>query len=348
MKPRIIIDNNIPYIKGVLEKKAEVTYKEGDLISNEDLMQCQALITRTRTQCNKTLLENTPINIIATATIGFDHIDTQYCDENNIIWKNAPGCNANAVAQYISSAICYWCQKHNKALDTLTIGIIGAGHVGKAVEAICKKMGLTVLLNDPLREEKEKHINFSDISTISNQCDIISFHTPLTTKGKYPSQYLGNKDFFEKLKKKPLIINAARGGVIKERALLTALNNTKISDCIIDCWENEPNINKVLCQNALISTPHIAGYSADGKANATKMSVRSISKYFNLGLDNFSVNELSIINPLIISNEQIITHCLNSYSINKDSETLKLNPELFEKQRKTYNYRREIPFILSK
>lgn len=347
MKPRIIIDNNIPYIKGVLEPKAEIIYKEGHQITNEDLMLCQALITRTRTQCNKKLLDNTPINIIATATIGFDHIDTHYCDQNNIIWKNAPGCNANAVAQYISTAISYWCQQNNKALDTLTIGIVGVGHVGKAVKSMCKKMGLKVLLNDPIREENEP-TTFSTLSTIAQQCDIISFHTPLTKEGKYPSYFLANESFFNKLQKKPLIINAARGGVIKEQALLDALKNNTVCDCIIDCWENEPNINTELCDKALIATPHIAGYSADGKANATSMSVRTISQYFNLGFDHFSVSELPIIHPKDISYSQIIQHCLSTYDIGKDSKLLKQNSKEFEKQRKTYNYRREVPFSLSK
>lgn len=345
MKPRIIIDNNIPYIKGVLEPQAEVLYKEGHQITNEDLMSCQALITRTRTQCDKKLLENTPINIIATATIGFDHIDTQYCDENNIIWKNAPGCNANAVAQYISSAISYWCQQNNIALNTLTIGIVGVGHVGKAVQSMCKKMGLKILLNDPIREENEP-TSFSTLSTIAQQCDIISFHTPLTTIGKYPSHNLANESFFKKLQKKPLIINAARGGVVKEQALLHALNDNKVSDCIIDCWEKEPNINTELCNKALISTPHIAGYSADGKANATTMSVRTISQYFDLGLDYYSVSELPTIHPNNITHSQIIQHCLSTYDIVKDSKVLKQNPKEFERQRKTYDFRREVPFLL--
>ena len=169
-----------------------------------------------------------------------------------------------------------------KRLNELTIGIIGVGNVGSKVAKVAQDFGMRVLLNDLPREEKEGAERFSSLEKIAEECDIITFHVPLYKEGKYKTFHLADEVFFQSLKRKPVIINTSRGEVIQTDALLKALNSQMISDAIIDVWEHEPEINRDLLEKTFIGTPHIAGYSADGKANATRMSLDAICKFFQI------------------------------------------------------------------
>ena len=267
---KIIIDDKIPYIKEAAEKIAdEVIYAPGKDFTRELIQDADALIIRTRTHCNRELLEGSKVKFIATATIGFDHIDTEYCKQAGIEWANAPGCNSASVAQYIQSSLLVWKSLQNKKLDELTIGIIGVGNVGSKVAKAAQDFGMRVLLNDLPREEKEGGTTFTPLERIAKECDIITFHVPLYKEGKYKTFHLADEKFFRSLQRKPVIINTSRGEVIETNALLEAIDNGTISDAVIDVWEHEPEINRELLDKVLIGTPHIAGYSADGKANAT-------------------------------------------------------------------------------
>ena len=337
---KIIIDNKIPYIKEAVQRIAdEVIYAPGKDFTPELVRDADALIVRTRTHCNRDLLEGSRVRFIATATIGFDHIDTEYCKQAGIEWTNAPGCNSASVAQYIQSSLLVWKSVRNKRLDELTIGIIGVGNVGSKVAKVAQDFGMRVLLNDLPREEKEGAERFSSLEKITEECDIITFHVPLYKEGKYKTFHLADDVFFQSLKRKPVIINTSRGEVIQTDALLKALNSRMISDTIIDVWEHEPEINRDLLEKAFIGTPHIAGYSADGKANATRMSLDAICKFFQIKGD-YEINAPAPASPIIHAknHEEAV---LQMYNPTEDSNRLKNQPELFETLRGDYPLRRE-------
>ena len=337
---KIIIDNKIPYIKEAVQRIAdEVIYAPGKDFTPELVRDADALIVRTRTHCNRDLLEGSRVRFIATATIGFDHIDTEYCKQAGIEWTNAPGCNSASVAQYIQSSLLVWKSVRNKRLNELTIGIIGVGNVGSKVAKVAQDFGMRVLLNDLPREEKEGAERFSSLEKITEECDIITFHVPLYKEGKYKTFHLADDVFFQSLKRKPVIINTSRGEVIQTDALLKALNSRMISDTIIDVWEHEPEINRDLLEKAFIGTPHIAGYSADGKANATRMSLDAICKFFQIK-GSYEINAPAPASPIIHAknHEEAV---LQMYNPTEDSNRLKNQPELFETLRGDYPLRRE-------
>ncbi|HKM92594.1 MAG TPA: 4-phosphoerythronate dehydrogenase PdxB [Prolixibacteraceae bacterium] len=353
---KIIIDNKIPYIKGALEPFAEVIYLSGKDTTPEIVKNADAIITRTRTICNENLLAGSTVKMIATATIGYDHIDTNYCEINGIEWTNAPGCNSWSVAQYLMATLFSLAQERGFCLSDKTIGVIGAGNVGSKIAKLCAILGMKVLVNDPPRARAEGSTNFVTLEQIQSEADIVTFHTPLTRSGDDKTFHMANKAFFDGCKKKPIFINSSRGEVMDTEAVKHTLAKNLISDAVIDCWENEPDIDLDLLKQAFISTPHIAGYSKDGKANGTSMSVQAISKKFNLGIDNWTCSdvELPIKTTIEIDgrrkNEQSILAeaILFTYPIHTDSKNLKLAPKNFEQLRGDYPVRREFPVFTIK
>ena len=284
-KIKIIADSKIPFLKGVFENVAEINYLNPSDITHETVKDADALIIRTRTNCNAALLDNTNVKFIATATIGFDHIDTEYCKQNNITWINAPGCNSYSVKQYIASALLTIACKKNINLSEKSIGVVGVGNVGSKVARVAEIFGMKVLLNDPPLERREGKNNFVSIEQIISESDFITFHVPLIKDGIDKTYHMADESFFNKLKKKVILFNTSRGPVVKNIALKNAIIGGKIEAALLDVWENEPNIDLELLDKVEIATPHIAGYSADGKANGTSVSVRSVSEFFNLGID---------------------------------------------------------------
>ncbi len=348
MKPRIIIDANIPYIRGAFDDVADVEYLVAKDITHEKAMNADALIVRTRTRCNAALLEGSRVKMIATATIGIDHIDTEYCDTHGIKWTNAPGCNAESVTQWVGSALAVWAKTQGCSLVGKKIGIVGHGHVGTCVERLAHKLGMMVLLNDPPKAQSNPTA-YVDLQTIARECDVITFHTPLTREGEFATYHLADEQFFKIIKKntpnnKPfLIINAARGGIINEKALLDSLLPTPCSlllDFAIDCWDGEPETNPELREKALIATPHIAGYSADGKYNASQQVIAAVSKTLNItpraieGLPEWKTSHAEA--------DELRELLLENYDILKDSDALKAEPERFEWFRSNYPVRREL------
>lgn len=283
---RVIVDNKIPFIKEAIEKIADsVIYTSGRDFTPELVKDADALIIRTRTRCNKELLEGSKVRFIATATIGFDHIDTEYCREAGIAWTNAPGCNSASVAQYVQSALLLLQQLKGVQLSELTLGIIGVGNVGSKIAQVGQELGMRVLKNDLPRQDKEGEGDFCSLQALAAECDILTFHVPLYKEGPYKTFHLADHTFFRSLKRCPVIINTSRGEVIETNALLNALEDGLISDAIIDVWENEPDINLTLLNRVFLGTPHIAGYSADGKANATRMSLDALCRFFHIKAD---------------------------------------------------------------
>lgn len=345
---KIIADKNIPFLKDIAEHYGDVTYLPGADFSKKNLKDADALIVRTVTHFGKENLENSNVKLICSATIGYDHIDTKYCEEHGIEWHNAPGCNSGSVQQYIASALITIARKKEFSLAGKTIGIVGVGNVGKKVAFICELLGMHILKNDPLRAIAEGCDEFTDIETIKKEADIITFHTPLAREGKYATYHLANDDFFNNLSKKPIIINSARGGIIDTTAIKSAIKSGKISGAIIDCWESEPNIDPEYMSLVDIATPHIAGYSADGKANATRMSLGFLADYWSLPkepINNIVIPQVE--NPFIDCNkldnsgnilEDIL---LTTYNPIEDYKRFLKQPEEFSNLRGNYPLRRE-------
>lgn len=348
---KFIIDDKIPYIKGALEPFGDVVYLPGAKTTSEVVKDADALITRTRTICNEQLLKGSSVKFIATATIGFDHIDTEFCKQAGIEWTNAPGCNSKSVEQYMASALFVLAEEKGFQLKGKTIGIVGVGQVGSKVAKVCELLGMRVLLNDPPRERSEGSEKFVSLQQIMEESDIISFHVPLNMKGEDATYHMANTDFYERLKRKPIVFNTCRGEVTETAATKTAIEKGQISGLVIDCWEKEPNVDLELLQQVDLATPHIAGYSKDGKANGTTMSVQAISRFFNLGIDNWQPTGVDLPEETTIpldgsglSEEEIIKKAiLFTYDIREDDRTLREHPETFEKQRGDYPVRREYP-----
>lgn len=339
---KIIIDSYIPYIQGVLDSHAEVLYLPYKQITPEVVHDADALVVRTRTRCDEKLLAGSKVRFIASATIGYDHIDADYCRRHGITWTNAPGCNALSVAQYIASVFCYLSQKNGFELQGKTIGVVGVGAVGSKIAQLAASFGMRVLRNDPPRARREGDDTFVSLKTICEEADIITFHPLLNVTGEDATLHLADKCFFESLKKQPVIINAARGEIVDTKALLDAIRNKQVAEVVLDCWEDEPDIDRELLALTTLATPHIAGYSADGKANAATYSVRSLSRFFSLGLDNWVVPGLPEPYPLDFKNiNNIQDFFLETYHVDQDSEHLKLSPESFEDLRSNYPFRRE-------
>jgi len=348
---KIIIDDKIPYIKGALEPFAEVVYLPGKKTTPEVVKDADAIITRTRTICNEKLLAGSSVKFIASATIGFDHIDTHYCDGAGIIWTNAPGCNSKSVEQYIASVLMVLAEQKGFNLEDKTIGVIGVGNVGAKVAHIAGIFGMKVLLNDPPRARAEGTEAFVELDEILEKADIITLHVPLIPDGVDKTFHLADEAFFVKAKKRPILINSCRGEVVVKEALKTAIRSGRISGTVIDCWEKEPDIDTILLELVDLGTPHIAGYSKDGKAKGTSMSVQALSRFFGLGIDDWECSDVELPPSTLIeidgtgkTEQQIMSEAvLATYDIRIDDQALRNAVESFEKLRGDYPVRREFP-----
>lgn len=348
---RIVADDKIPFLKGAFEEVAQIRYIPGAQISRSDLMEADVLLTRTRTRCNSELLDGTPVKFIATATIGYDHIDTNYCEAQGIEWTNAPGCNSSSVQQYLVSSL-LWLASHRKLyLPKLTLGVIGVGNVGRKVAAAAEILGMKVLLNDPPRQRSEKDQIFVDLNHLLKESDVISLHVPLNRGGADNTFEMVNDDFTNMMKMGAVLINTSRGAVVQEVALLRSLESGKLSDVILDVFPEEPNIKPELLKAITLATPHIAGYSLDGKANGATMSVRAVSRFFKLGLDSW---EPAFITPPPVTElladaaganlfETLWEVYQQAYDVSSDDRDLRSKPETFERLRGDYPVRREAP-----
>ncbi|MBT8075750.1 MAG: 4-phosphoerythronate dehydrogenase [Gammaproteobacteria bacterium] len=346
---KIIVDNKIPYIEGVFEPYAEVVYLPGHLTTAEAVKDADALVTRTRTLCSEEVLRGSKVKFIATATIGFDHIDIDYCRQAGIEWVNAPGCNAESVNQYMASALFSYAQRKQLALKGKTIGIVGVGQVGSRVAKTCEILGMDVLLNDPPRARREGPSQFVSLQTIRESADIVSFHVPLNMAGVDRTFHMVDTAFLQGLKRQPLIINTCRGEAFETGPVCAARLEGLISGVIVDCWENEPGLDLGFLNLTDYGTAHIAGYSKDGKANGTRSSVRAISRFFGLGIDAWEPGgverpakpRIEISGAGLGEQEILARAVLATYEIENDDRLLRGNPQLFEKLRGDYALRRE-------
>lgn len=350
MKMKIVADDKIPFLKGVLEKYADMVYLPGKDITGKIIRDADALLIRTRTKCNDELLEGTRVRFIGTATIGYDHIDAGFCASNNIHWTSAPGCNSSSVNQYVVSALLTLTKELDFNPAGKTIGVVGVGNVGSKVARSAAILGMNVLLNDPPRSRVEGNGNFVPLTEIIDNADIITVHVPLNLAGDDRTWHLFSRENFRRMKPGSWLINSSRGEVVDTASMKKELSAGKIRT-VLDVWENEPDIDPDLLSMSFISTPHIAGYSTDGKVNGTSMIVRELGRFFNLPVkDWFPVNVPEPERPVINidcrgkeDNRIIMEAVLHSYNIRNDDEKLRYNPADFEKLRGDYPLRREFP-----
>lgn len=337
---KVVVDDKIPYIKGEIERLSdEVVYLPGSEFTPEAIRDADALIVRTRTRCNRALLAGSRVRFIATATIGFDHIDTAFCREAGIEWANAPGCNAASVAQYVRAALLLLELRCGIDLRACCMGIVGVGHVGSLVRKVALELGMNVLCCDPPRARREGADGFVDMDLIARRCDVITFHTPLTREGADATYHLADAAFFQSLQRKPVFFNTSRGEVVDTEALVQAWRSGKLRELVLDVWEHEPDIDRCLLADAFLGTPHIAGYSADGKANATRMALEAVCRFFGLK-PCFTIEPPAPEQTIICADTQAKA-LLQMYNPERDSAALKLHPELFEQLRGNYPLRRE-------
>ncbi len=300
---KIVIDEKIPFIRGAFERWADVVYAPGRSIDARMVADADALIVRTRTRCDASLLEESSVRIVASATIGFDHIDTVWLEKNGIKWANSPGCNSGSVMQYITSLLFFLAKKHSFDPGSMTLGIVGVGNVGSKVARAASAIGMKVLLNDPPRQRRDEGTDlhpeagmggtqFHPLDTLLTDCDIITFHVPLTHEGDDKPFHLVDRDILSRLGRQKIIINSSRGEVVDNLALREALKSGRLRGAALDVWEGEPAADPQLIDLADIATPHIAGYSVDGKANATISSVRVVADELGLPMHDWAPAEL--------------------------------------------------------
>lgn len=309
---RIICDAHIPFIAEAVQREwSDVTIlpMDPEQIDALAVRNADVLIVRTRTKVNELLLADSSVKLVCTATIGFDHIDTSYCDTHGIRWISCPGCNAQAVCDYIEEAL----EEFSTTNSPLSIGVVGVGHVGSLVAQMAESKGIRVLLNDPPKEIGVP------LEEIAKNCDIITFHVPIQ-KDTY---HLCDAAFLSKCKPTALIINAARGGVVDEQALLRSGH-----PFILDTWENEPHVNKEVLSHAFRASMHIAGYSIEGKRNASQMCLDAISAQYSL--PKIDLSKYPYPAPKGDSSPGWLSRITDS---------LKANPAAFEELRKTYPLR---------
>ena len=347
-----IVDNAIPFIKGVLEPYTDVVYAAGNSFPdalkkarNDEV----CLFVRTRTACGKELLEGNNVRFIASATIGKDHIDEEYCAAHSICVSNAPGCNSSAVMQYFVTALSFAGLLPEKRSERtrITIGIIGAGNVGEKVARLCIALGFRVMRNDPPKEalqterlsrgEEFTPIEYYPLEEVLANSDIVTLHTPLD----YTTRGLAGKRFFSLMKKGAHLVNASRGAVVDDSSLL---NSDRIGLFLCDVWNNEPKISRKMLDRASLATPHIAGYSVEGKQNATDAVVRAFADFAGINaLKSFTCRTKDERHHLKLNanlNEQLIKF----FPIAELDKALRESPNAFEKLRKEYIYRHEFDY----
>ena len=342
---KFVIDKAIPFVEGVFEPYAEVIYKEGPDIVREDLLDADALVIRTRTRCDAALLEGTSVKIIATATVSMDNIDLAWCKDHGIFVRNASGCNAGGVTNYVFSALYGTAARKSISLSGATLGIIGLGSAGSRVEEMGLALGFKTLRYDPWRAAKEGPSEFCDLDTVLAGADVVTLHIPVndSTRG------MADAAFFARMKPGAFFINTAQGELVVEEDLIRAI--PRLGPVALDTWCHEPDINRTLLDLVDIATPHIAGYTLQGKQIGTSLAIRAVARFFGLsGLyDFFPTTEIIEYQAVHIdahdkTQGQIASVIQYNYPIFTDDFMFRMAPDRFSEMRANYSYRREFYF----
>ena len=277
----IVIDENIPFAEEAFSHLGSVSVLPGRHITRESLGDVTALIVRSVTRVNEKLLAGTGIRFVGTATAGIDHIDFEYLSQQQISFADAAGCNANSVAEYILTALATVAARFSFSLEGRSLGIVGVGRIGQLVANIARGLGMEVILNDPPLQRKTGNTCYRPLDEIL-KADIVTLHVPLTKEGIDKTLHLIGEKELAKLSPSSVLINVSRGEVVNNLALLEGLKNGSLQGAVLDVWEKEPSINWELVNRVTIATPHIAGYSFQGKINGTRMMYRSACEFFGV------------------------------------------------------------------
>ncbi len=353
---KIIADANIPFVKECFSSIGDVQVVDGREINREIVADADVLLVRSITPVFADLLTGSKVRFVATATIGFDHIDVGFLRHNHIGFASAPGSNANSAAEYVIAGLLEVGQKHRISLEGKSIGIIGVGNVGSRVAKKCEALGMKVFLNDPPLYRQTDDAKYLPIQELFD-CDFITMHTPLTFEGIDKTFHLADGNFFESLKEGCVFTNASRGGVVDSEALKASIQSGRLRAVVLDVWENEPKIETELLEMVDIGTPHIAGYSLDGKIAGLIMIYKSVCEYFgtepkfDMGdfLPEPQVKTIEI-NKDTNNKQDILSETVRKvYSIDGDDamlrgifdESTENRGKFFDKLRKNYPVRRE-------
>jgi len=353
---KIIADANIPFVAECFSSFGDITVVGGRQIIPDVVADADILLVRSITPVNPGLLAGSKVSFVATATIGVDHIDADYLKQQGIGFASAPGSNANSAAEYIIAGLLEIEDKLNINLEGKSIGIVGVGNVGSKVASKCAALGMEVRLNDPPLQRQTGDAKYRPLKELYT-CDFVTFHTPLTFKGQDRTYHLANEEFFQSLKPGCVFINASRGGVVDTGALKAAIRSKRLDAAVLDVWEGEPDIDTELLQMVDIGTPHIAGYSLDGKINGLIMIYKSVCEYFSIepgfGVDDFLpepvVPEIVIDDKRDGERQALFGAVREVYDIARDDSVLrqildcpeKGRGEFFDGLRKNYPIRRE-------
>lgn len=349
---KLVVDENISFAKEAFSLFGEVTLLPGREITNDNLKATDVLIVRSVTNVDETLLKNTPVKFVGTATIGTDHVDLDYLKFNHIAFADAKGCNAYAVAEYVLTAFVKICADEKISLQEKSIGIVGVGNVGSKVVKFAELLGLKVFKNDPPLQRINPQEKFYSLEEIL-KCDIVTLHVPLTFEGEDKTFHLIDEEKLAQLKENSFLINTSRGAVIDNSALRKFISQKKLN-VALDVWENEPDVDLSLLEGVKIATPHIAGYTLEGKVNGTVMIFNSLNEFlgtkyqFDFKLPEIKHNLLDYNKSEfdLIEFENLISRI---YNIESDTNQLKkmlyFNREdrlkYFDALRKNYPLRRE-------
>ncbi|MBI5216786.1 MAG: 4-phosphoerythronate dehydrogenase [Ignavibacteriae bacterium] len=351
--PTIIVNAHTPQAVELFSRLGNVVPLETSLITNETVKKADVLIIRSETKIDKHLLDESSVRFVGTVTAGTDHLDTGYLASKGIIWTSAPGSNSNSVAEYVVAAMLVWSERIGKSLKGKTLGVVGVGNVGSKVVRFAQALGMNVLLNDPPLARVGDTSSFLSLDELMN-ADIITIHVPLTNEGVDRTYHLFNEERLRNMKRGSVLINTSRGAVVETAALLRALTSNHVSTALLDVWEGEPNIPVDVLTQVMLGTPHIAGYSLDGKLNALRNIYRDVSLFLGKTSDaNFHGDEQStkiIIPGTLTDTQAIVAYAVNkAYNIEVDDTALRRivtvptneQGSYFRKLRASYRTRRE-------
>ena len=343
---KIVADENMPLVEDYFSEYGEIVRLPGRNLTPEDVKDADILLVRSVTKVNRELLEHSKVKFVATATIGTDHLDKKYLEENGIEWHSAPGCNADSVAEYVVSVIAYLCHQYDFDAVGKCAGIVGCGNVGSRVKGRLETLGMEVLSFDPPKEIRESEFKSASLSDLYD-CDFISLHAPLTEDGDCPSYHMVAETFFNKLNKEAFVLSAGRGPVIDFKAL----ESVDLSRFILDVWEPEPDLNKSIMEDCFIASPHVAGYSLQSKWRGTQMVYQSAAKYFGWNVDkkvNYPVKAPVVDLEGLDKWYDVVIKLYNAFDdSNHTKEMLKKSRNIsqtFDQLRKNYPLRHEFSF----
>lgn len=267
---RIVADENIPCVREAFGAWGDVTTLAGHAMTPDAVREADVLLVRSVTRVDEALLTDSRVKYVASATSGTDHVDLGYLARNGIGFCDAPGSNADAVAQYVIVALHAVAARLGRRVSEMSIGIIGVGQVGSRLSRLCEALGMRVVWNDPPLAAQSNDLRYRPLTSILN-CDVLTLHVPLSDEGPLKTRELVNEEFLEAMRPGAVLINTCRGGVVDESALKRAIDGGKLAACVLDVWRNEPRIDSDLLETVTFGTPHIAGYSVEGKLRGTQM-----------------------------------------------------------------------------